>query len=141
MGPNAQALAARVADGLTVTWLSPRIGTGFAKEFGEAVGAAGRDTADVELIARAYLCVCDDPDAAREAVRRELVEYVVSPPYGNYFASVGFDDEVTAVRNGIEARDRAHRSRRERPAARRGADLRALRQRHRWVPPSSQAGE
>ena len=107
MGPNMQALAARVADGLIVTWLSPRIVTGFAKGFGEAVRAAGRDPADVELIARAYICVCDDPEAAREAVRRELVEYIVSRPYGNYFASVGFDDEVAAVRAGFEARDRA----------------------------------
>lgn len=107
MGPKMQALAARVADGLIVTWLSPRILTGFAEKFDDAVRAAGRDPADVDLIARAYVCVCDDPDAAREAVRRELVEYVVSPPYGNYFASVGFHDEVAAVRAGFEARDRA----------------------------------
>ena len=40
-------------------------------------------------------------------MRRELVEYIVSPPYGNYFASVGFDDDVAAVRAGFEARDRA----------------------------------
>lgn len=107
MGPKMQALAARVADGLIVTWLSPRIVGGFAKEFGQAVRAAGRGTADVELIARAYVAVCENPDAAREAVRRELVEYVVSPPYGNYFASVGFGDEVSAVRAGFQARDRA----------------------------------
>lgn len=107
MGPRMQALAAAAADGLIVTWLSPRILADFARDFAGSVSAAGRQPEDVELIARAYVCVCDDPDAAREAVRRELVEYLVSPPYGRYFASVGFAAEVEATRAGFEAKDRA----------------------------------
>jgi len=106
MGPRMLELAAAAADGLIVTWLSPRILTDFKRRFSESVVAAGRAPDDVDLIARAYVCVCDEPDRAREAVRRELVEYLVSPPYGKYFASVGFADEVAAVRAGFEARDR-----------------------------------
>ena len=107
MGPRMQALAARAADGLILTWLSPRIIEVLARDFGSAVVAADRDRTDVDLVARAYVCVCDDPDAAREHVRRELVEYLLSPPYARYFASVGFADDVAAVRAGYEARDRA----------------------------------
>jgi len=106
MGPRMRALAARVADGLIVTWLSPRVLADMAAEFEIAVRNAGRENDDVELIARAYVCVSDDPDATREAVRRELVEYVISPPYGEHFAAVGFADEVAAVRSGFQARDR-----------------------------------
>ena len=106
MGPKMRALAARVADGLIVTWLSPLIVSSLAKEFAETVRAAGREPSEVEFIARAYVCVSDDPGAGREAVRRELVEYLLSPPYGTYFTSVGFGDEVAAVRAGFEVRDR-----------------------------------
>ena len=106
MGPRMQALAAQVADGLIVTWLSPRVVRDFAQTFRESVSAANRPAGSVELIARAYVVVCDDPAAAREAVRRELVEYLISPPYGRYFTSVGFGAEVEAARAGFEARDR-----------------------------------
>jgi len=106
MGPRMQALAAQVADGLIVTWLSPRVVRDFVRTFRESVAAANRPAGSVELIARAYVVVCDDPAAAREAVRRELVEYLISPPYGRYFTSVGFGAEVEAARAGFEARDR-----------------------------------
>jgi probable F420-dependent oxidoreductase len=106
MGPKMLELAANAADGLIVTWLSARILTDFQKRFAEFVVAGGRRPEEVELIARAYVGVCDDPDAAQEGVRRELVEYLISPPYGKYFASVGFAEEVAAARAGFEARDR-----------------------------------
>lgn len=106
MGSRMQALAAEVADGLIVTWLSPRVLRGFADSFRMSVDAANRPAGSVELIARAYAVVCDDPAAAREAVRRELVEYLISPPYGRYFTSVGFGAEVEGARAGFEARDR-----------------------------------
>ena len=35
-----------------------------------------------------------------------MVEYLISPPYGRYFTSVGFGAEVEAARAGFEARDR-----------------------------------
>jgi alkanesulfonate monooxygenase SsuD/methylene tetrahydromethanopterin reductase-like flavin-dependent oxidoreductase (luciferase family) len=78
----------------------------FSADFTRTVQAAGRERADVTLVARAYVAVTDDVDGTREAVRRELVEYVVSPPYGRYFRSVGFGDEVDAVTTGFTARDR-----------------------------------
>lgn len=107
MGPGMQQLAARKADGLIVTWVSPRITAGLRRDLDAAVGAAGRDPAAVELVARAYVGVCDDPAAAREAVRREMVEYLVSPPYGRYFSAAGFGAEVAAVSAAFAARDRA----------------------------------
>jgi len=106
MGPKMLDLAARKADGLIVTWLSPRILTDFSKRFAESVVDAGRDPQQVQLVPRAYVAVCDDPAAAREGVRRELVEYLISPPYGKYFSSVGFGEEVAAARAGYEARNR-----------------------------------
>jgi len=106
MGPAMQNLAARKADGLILTWLSPRIAADMRPGLDELTRAAGRDPAEVELIARVYVAVCDDPAAAREAVRKELVEYLISRPYGRYFAAAGFASEVEAVTTAFAARDR-----------------------------------
>ena len=107
MGPAMVDLAAEVADALIVTWLSPRVLSTFRATFSEAVRRHGRDPREVRLVARVYVGVTETPDEAREQVRRELVEYLVSPPYGRYFASVGFEDEVQRVTSAFQARDRA----------------------------------
>ena len=106
MGPVMTDLAAELADGLIVTWLSPRVLRGFRASFSKAVVGHGRSPSEVRLVARAYVAVAPDPERVREHVRKELVEYLVSPPYGRYFRSVGFGDEVDAVTAAFSARDR-----------------------------------
>jgi probable F420-dependent oxidoreductase len=106
MGPKMQQLAAEKADGLIVTWLSPRVLQDFSAQFGRNVVAAGRARDAARLVARVYVAVTDDVDGVREQVRREMVEYIVSPPYARYFSSVGFDDEVTAVNDAFSCGDR-----------------------------------
>ena len=106
MGPKLLELAAEKADGLIVTWLSPRILKGFAQSFGDSVERYGRRREDVTLVARAYVAVTKDVERVREAVRQEMVEYVVSPGYGRYFASVGFADVVSAVNEAFRRGDR-----------------------------------
>jgi probable F420-dependent oxidoreductase len=106
MGPAMVSLAAERADGLIVTWLSPRVLQGFRTSFRDAATAHGRKEGEVKLVARVYAAVTSTPDLAREEVRKELVEYVVSPPYQRYFRSVGFDEEADAVVAAFNARDR-----------------------------------
>lgn len=107
MGPVMVDLAAEVADALIVTWLSPRVLSAFHTTFTKAVRHHGREPHEVRLVARVYVAVTETPELAREEVRKELVEYVVSPPYGRYFASAGFEDEVRRVTAAFQARDRA----------------------------------
>ncbi len=106
LGPVMVDLAAEVADGLIVTWLSPRVLTNLSKTFADAVAAHGRRREEVRLVARAYVAVTDTVDEAREAVRKELVEYVVSPPFARIFESVGFGEEVAAVNAAFSAHQR-----------------------------------
>src|SRR4029079_14683147 len=61
----------------------------------------------VSLVVRVYAAVTDDPGAAREGVRQELVAYVASPPYARYFRTIGFGAEVDAVVAAFAARDRS----------------------------------
>jgi probable F420-dependent oxidoreductase len=106
LGPVMIDLAAEVADGLIVTWLSPRALTNLRERFAAAVAGHGRPREDVRLVARAYVAVTDTVEEAREGVRKELVEYIVSPPYARIFESIGFGDEVAAVNAAFSARDR-----------------------------------
>src|SRR5689334_15763836 len=107
LGPVMVDHAAKLADGLIVTWLSPRVLTTFSKTFADAIASHGRAREDVRLVARAYVAVTDAVEEAREEVRKELVEYVVSPPYARVFESVGFGKEVEEVNAAFAARDRA----------------------------------
>lgn len=106
MGPKMQALAAEVADGLIVTWLSARILRDRAAAINADVRAFGRPDDEFKLVARAYAAVTDQPAVVRASVRQELVEYVLSPPYAAYFRSVGFDAEVKGVKAAFAVGDR-----------------------------------
>ena len=72
----------------------------------DGAAAAGRSR-PVRLVVRVYAAVTADPVPAREGVRRELVEYLASPPYARWFRSIGFRHEVDAVAAAFAARDRA----------------------------------
>lgn len=107
MGPAMMALAVEEADGLILTWQSPRTLRELRGNFDREVAGAGRPSGSCRLVARVYVAVTPTPEVAYEEVRKELVEYLVSPPYAKYFRSAGFDSEVDAVNTAFEARDRA----------------------------------
>ncbi len=105
MGERMLHMAGAVADGLILTWIPLREVPVRAAALREAADSAGRD-ATPRLVARVYAAVTDAVDEVREHVRQELVEYVASPPYGRYFASIGYGDEVEAVAAAFAAGDR-----------------------------------
>ena len=107
MGPKMVDLATEIADGLILTWISPRIVAVKVAQIREAELAFGRTPRSVRVVARAYVAVTDDVATARDGVRKELVEYLVSPPYAVYFRSVGFGDEVDAVNAAFAGGDRS----------------------------------
>lgn len=106
MGPAMMALAVEEADGLILTWQSPRTLRDLKGNFDTSVQEAGREEGDCRLIARVYVSVTPDPDLVREEVRKEMVEYLVSPPYAKYFRAAGFEEEVNVVNERFQARDR-----------------------------------
>lgn len=110
MGPRMLELAAQEADGLIVTWCSPRVVSERRAQLDAAARKAGRPDGAVRLVARAYVFVSDDAAQVartRELVAHELTDYVASPPYGAYFRSIGYGSETDAVQAGVAARDRA----------------------------------
>lgn len=51
------------------------------------------------------ICVSDDADRAREAIRYYLHFYLQLPNYQKFFTEAGFDDEVEQAKLAIEAND------------------------------------
>lgn len=103
MGPRAVDLAARSADGLITSWCT-EAGVAERRERLDELAGDGTPTA---LLVRAYVAVTNQADAVRDHVRRELVEYVVSPPYGRALGAMGFASEVERASTAFADRDRA----------------------------------
>jgi alkanesulfonate monooxygenase SsuD/methylene tetrahydromethanopterin reductase-like flavin-dependent oxidoreductase (luciferase family) len=99
-------LATETADGLILSWASPRMAAAELASARGLVGAHGRDPAAFRVVGRMYGCVTTDVDGTREMVRQELVAYLASPPYGRYFARHGFEVEVDAVKRAFADGDR-----------------------------------
>ena len=50
-------------------------------------------------------CISDDKAAAATLMRRTLIGYVMLPNYQNYWIEAGYGEEMTAIRQAIEAGD------------------------------------
>lgn len=110
IGERMTRLAVEAADGLILTWASPRMVAAHLGWLRGLLAESGHDAAAFRVVGRMYACVADDADdvdAIREEVRRELVTYLASPPYGRYFERHGFGSEVAAVRRAFAAGDRS----------------------------------
>ena len=51
------------------------------------------------------VCISDDKTAAAALMRRVLVGYTMLPNYQNYWIEAGYEEEMTAIRQAIEAGD------------------------------------
>ncbi len=50
-------------------------------------------------------CISDDKAAAAAVMRRALIGYAMLPNYQNYWIEAGYEEEMTAIRQAIEAGD------------------------------------
>lgn len=96
LGPRAQTLGARMADGVVLT-LSTR----------EHLAEAARRVGRARLVAYVRIAIDRDPEAAREWMRRELAWYGSSKAYRAHFRRQGFDAEMDAVAAAWAGRDHA----------------------------------
>lgn len=104
LSPRMCRLAGEMADGVVLwcctpdyirDWILPCVAEGAA--------SAGRDAADIDVVAAIPACATSDPDAARDALRRDLFIYWTLPNYRAAIIRAGYGA-------GIEAFDDALRS-------------------------------
>ncbi|WP_204060781.1 LLM class F420-dependent oxidoreductase [Microbispora corallina] len=94
--PGMLRLAAREADGAITNWLSPGDVTRVRAELGEGV----------ELIARLFVVVTEDADAARAIGRRLLAAYLTVPVYAAFHEWLGRGEVLRPMHEAWAAGDR-----------------------------------
>lgn len=88
LGPQALAVAGRLADGVSLAWVGPKtIGNHIVPRLQDAASAAGRSTPRV--IATLPVCVTADPDGVRKHINRNLAMYGQLPSYKAMFEREG----------------------------------------------------
>src|SRR3954452_11733754 len=97
LSPSMLRLAGRIADGV-VLWLCnpeyiervvvPEVATGRER--------AGKGLEDFDIVAAVPSAATDDPDAARNALRSELIPYFSLPFYRAMLERSGYEDDIAA---------------------------------------------
>lgn len=68
--------------------------------------AAGRDPAQLEVIARLHVVLTEDADMARGLVRNVFGAYAATPGYNRCFEWIGFKEEARRIRESFAKGDR-----------------------------------
>ncbi|MDX6582519.1 MAG: hypothetical protein QOI10_1703 [Solirubrobacterales bacterium] len=106
LSPNMIRLAGELADGVMLWLCCPSY---IASEVIPALRAglekAGRTLDDFDVVAAVPTALTDDPDAARAALRQELVTYASLPFYRAMLEASGFADELAAFDAGMAEGD------------------------------------
>ncbi len=110
LGPQALAVAGRLADGTTLAWVGPKtVGEHIAPRLTEAATKAGRG--QPRIIATLPVCVTEQPETVRERIGKGLAMYGKLPSYRAMFeregvagpADVAIVGSVSEVTDGIES--------------------------------------
>jgi probable F420-dependent oxidoreductase len=68
---------------------------------------AGKDPADLEVVARLHVVMADDPNMGRNLIRSVFGAYAATPGYNKCFEWIGFEDEARQIREAFAKGDRA----------------------------------
>jgi alkanesulfonate monooxygenase SsuD/methylene tetrahydromethanopterin reductase-like flavin-dependent oxidoreductase (luciferase family) len=105
IGPKNIALAGEIADGWIPTFFSPAHVSELTAPLHEGARLAGRDPAEVAICPQVSVCVDDDLDAARDAMRPLLALYVggMGSREKNFYTALmtryGFGDAARRVQD------------------------------------------
>ncbi|MFT4713163.1 MAG: alkanesulfonate monooxygenase SsuD [Candidatus Azotimanducaceae bacterium] len=77
------------------------------KESLSTLSAAARDSDDFFIGDMIPTCINDDIEAAKAVNRKTLTSYAMLPNYRNYWKEAGYEEEMTAIEQAVEAKDYA----------------------------------
>lgn len=107
LGPPMLELAGEIADGVTLNMMPVEAVPKMLEHVRAGAAKAGRDTKDLEVVARFMVCVTDDRDGARGIMRAFFGPYFATSVYNRFVAWCGFEDEAREIAAGWKERDRA----------------------------------
>lgn len=107
LGPEMLELAGEIADGVLLNWIPPEAVPASIEHLKAGARRAGRSLDGFEIAGFIRTTVTDDPEAARGQLARDITGYAIVDVYANFFRSVGWDDEMTAINRAWKTGDRA----------------------------------
>ena len=106
LSPNMIRLAGELADGVMLWLCCPSyIESTVIPALREGVERSGRSLDDFDVVAAVPVALTDDPEAARAALRQDLIPYASLPFYRAMLEASGFADELAAFDEGMAAGD------------------------------------
>jgi probable F420-dependent oxidoreductase len=107
LGPEMLELAGEIADGVLLNWIPPEAVPASIKHLEAGARRAGRSLDGFEIAGFIRTTVTDEAEAARGQLARDITGYAIVDVYSNFFRSVGWDDEMTAINAAWKTGDRA----------------------------------
>ena len=106
---NAKSLrqAGEIGDGVALNQLGVQHLPQVLGEVRKGAEEAGKRLEELEIVARLFAWVTDDPGAARDQVRRQFAPYAATRVYNRFFRWLGYDEEMDALDAAAGDRDRA----------------------------------
>lgn len=106
LAPNSLRFAGAAADGIVLWACMPRyIRETVVPLLAEGAREAGRDPAEIEIVAAVPTSVTDDPSAVRDSFRRDFMLYMTLPFYRRAIGGAGFEAEIAAFDERLAAGD------------------------------------
>ena len=104
LSPNMLRLAGAIGDGVMLWLCNPDyIRETVLPEVAKGREAAGKSMDGFDVVAAVPVGVSDDPDAARNAFRKDLIPYASLPFYRSMLERSGFGEDLAAFDAGMEA--------------------------------------
>ena len=100
-------LAGEIADGVILNFMPAEAVPRMLAHVRTGAVRAGRDAAELEVVARFQTVVTDDVPAARAAIRQMMGPYFATSVYNRFVAWCGFAEEARAIDAAWRAKDRA----------------------------------
>src|SRR3989475_7768391 len=100
-------LAGDVADGVILNFMPAEAGPRMLAHVRKGAERAGRDGAELEVVARFQTLVTDDVPRARAVIRQMMGPYFATSVYNRFVAWCGFAEEARAIDAAWRAKDRA----------------------------------
>ncbi len=106
LSPNMLSLAGEIADGVILWLCNPDyIRDVVVPEVTKGRERAGRGLDGFDVVAAVPVALTEDPDAARDTMRQDLIPYASLPFYRTMLERSGFSDELAAFDEGMRAGD------------------------------------
>ena len=102
LGPQMTKLVGKICDGVFINMATPAKVKEIAERVREGATEAGRDPAQLEIVAKCRVSLNPDKALARSKLRQVLTFYNIADHYSDMLRSMGFEREVNTIHEAFQ---------------------------------------